>query len=264
MTGTAYAGASPDTMTLTEHLAELRTRIIRAGLAVTIGAVLIIVFYDQVLDFLIEPYRELCARKPESFCISDEEFELLNAFGPTEGFSARMRIGMYGGIILALPVILWQIWRFVVPALEAKEKKYAIPFVLSSIVLFTAGATLAYFTVGRALEFLISWSGDEVNQVFAIDKYISLVGLMIFAFGIGFLLPVLLVFLQLVKAVSPRVLLGGWRYAIVGIFCLAAVITPSGDPVTLMMLSGPMVALYFASVLIGYLIERSRRRAATA
>ena len=254
--------ASPDTMTLTEHLAELRVRIIRAGLAVVVGAVLIIAFYDQVLNFLVEPYRDLCERKPESFCVADEQFDLLNAFGPTEGFSARIRIGMYGGIILALPVILWQVWRFVVPALEAKEKKYAIPFVLSSVTLFCCGGTLAYFTVGRALEFLISWSGDEVNQVFAIDKYISLVGLMIFAFGIGFLLPVLLVFLQLVGAVSPRALLGGWRYAIVAIFVLAAVITPSGDPITLMMLAGPMIGLYFASVLIGYLIERSRRRSA--
>lgn len=251
-----------DTMTLTEHLAELRTRIIRASLAVVLGAVLIIAFYDQVLGFLVQPYEDLCQRKPEDFCVSDAQFDLLNAFGPTEGFGARIRIGMYGGIILALPVILWQIWRFVVPALEAKEKRYAIPFVLSSVVLFCLGGTLAYYTVGRALEFLISWSGDEVNQVFAIDKYISLVGLMIFAFGVGFLLPVLLVFLQLVNVVSPRLLLGSWRYAIVGIFGLAAVITPSGDPVTLMLLAGPMIALYFIAVMIGFFVMFRRRRAA--
>lgn len=243
-------------MTLTEHLAELRTRIIRAALAVTIGMVLIIVFYEQVYDFLLGPYRDLCEAKPEDFCTAD-----LFAFSPTEGFSARLRIGMYGGVILALPVILWQIWRFVVPALEAKEKRYAIPFVLSSVVLFSLGGTLAYFTIGRALEFLIAWSGEEVNQAFAIDKYVGLFGLMIFAFGIGFLLPVLLVFLQLVNAVQPRTLLGAWRYAIVGIFVLAALITPSGDPVTLMMLAGPMIAMYFIAVLIGFGVMRRRRRA---
>ncbi|WP_154723446.1 twin-arginine translocase subunit TatC [Ilumatobacter coccineus] len=252
-TGVAQPGAG-DTMTLTEHLAELRTRIIRSALAVTIGMVLIIVFYEQVYDFLLGPYRDLCESKPENFCSPD-----LFAFSPTEGFSARLRIGMYGGIIMALPVILWQIWRFVVPALEAKEKRYAIPFVLSSVVLFAAGGVLAYFTIGRALEFLIAWSGEEVNQAFAIDKYVGLFGLMIFAFGIGFLLPVLLVFLQLVNVVTPKALLSGWRYAIVAIFVLAAVITPSGDPITLMMLAGPMVGMYFIAVLIGYGIMRRRR-----
>ncbi|MGA9275563.1 twin-arginine translocase subunit TatC [Ilumatobacter sp.] len=258
---TATAEKPADTMTLTEHLGELRTRIIRAALAVVIGAVLIIAFYDQVLTFLAQPYNDLCDSKPTSFCPPPDQ--RLNAFSPTEGFAARMRIGLYGGIIIALPVILWQIWRFVVPALEAKEKKYAIPFVVSSVVLFSAGATLAYITVGKALEFLISWSGENVNQVFGIEKYISLVGLMIFAFGVGFLLPVLLVFLQLVGVVSPRVLLGAWRYAIVGVFCLAAVITPSGDPVTLMMLAAPMIVLYFVAVLIGYLAGRRTARSAT-
>ena len=86
---------------------------------------------------------------------------------------------------------------------------------------------------------------------------------MIFAFGVGFLMPVLLVFLQLVNVVTPRVLLGAWRYAIVGIFCLAAVITPSGDPITLMMLAGPMILLYFLAVLIGYVVGRRRARAAS-
>ncbi len=253
---------SDDTMTLTEHLAELRTRIIRAGLAVIIGAIVIIAFYDAVLGFLLQPYEDLCAREAESFC--PPEGGRVNAFSPTEGISVRIRVGMYGGIIAALPVILWQVWRFVVPALEAKEKKYAIPFVLSSVILFAAGATLAYLSVDQALEFLIKWSGDQVNEVFGIDKYVSLVGLMIFAFGIGFLLPVLLVFLQLVGVVTPKTLLRQWRYAIVGIFILAALITPSGDPVTLMTLSGPMIALYFVAVLIGWLVARGKLRRAAA
>lgn len=250
-----------DTMTLTEHLAELRTRIIRAGLAVTIGAIVIIAFYDEVLQFLAQPYIDLCNRKGEAFCPDGAE---LNAFSPTEGISVRIRVGMYGGIIVALPVILWQIWRFVVPALEAKEKKYAIPFVLSSVILFCAGATLAYFSVSKALDFLIGWSGEQVTEVYGVEKYINLVSVMIFAFGIGFLLPVLLVFLQLVGVVTPRTLLGGWRYAIVGIFILAAVITPSGDPVTLMTLSTPMIMLYFVAIFIGWVIARGKLRNAAA
>jgi sec-independent protein translocase protein TatC len=244
---------SSDTMTLTEHLAELRSRIIRAALAVAIGMVLIIAFYDQVLDVLTRPYVDLCERKPDDFC--DPELFITS---PTEGLSTRIRVGMYGGIIAALPVILWQVWRFVVPALHAKERRYAIPFVVSSVVLFAAGGVLAYFTVGRALEFLIAWAGSDVDEIFTVNSYISLIGLMIFAFGVGFLLPVLMVFLQLVGVVTPRRLLASWRYATVGVFVLAAVITPSGDPITLMMLGVPMMLLYFTSVLIGWLFVRRR------
>ena len=244
---------SDDTMTLTEHLAELRSRIIRAALAVAIGMVLIVAFYDQVLEVLTAPYQDLCERKPDDFC--DPQLFITS---PTEGLSTRLRVGMYGGIILALPVILWQIWRFVVPALHAKERRYAIPFVTSSVLLFAAGGFLAYFTVGRALEFLIAWAGSDVDEIFTVNSYISLVTLMILAFGVGFLLPVLMVFLQLVGVVTPRRLVQSWRYATVAVFVLAAVITPSGDPITLMMLATPMMILYFVAVLIGWLIVRRR------
>lgn len=242
-----------ESMSLTEHLGELRMRIIRSALAVLVGMVTIVAFYDQVLEFLLQPYVDLCTKETTDFC--DPELIFL---GPTDGLATRIRVGMYGGIIAALPVILWQVWRFVVPALHAKEKKYAIPFVLSSVVLFSAGGALAYITVGRALEFLIGWAGEDPTALFAVDKYISLIGLMIFAFGVGFLLPVLLVFLQLVGVVGPRRLLKSWRYATIGVFVLAAVITPSGDPITLMMLALPMLFLYFVAVLIGWLVLRKR------
>jgi sec-independent protein translocase protein TatC len=250
---TEEAVASEDTMTLTEHLAELRVRIIRSALAVAIGMVLIIAFYDQVLEFLIQPYVDLCDRKPADFCDPT-----LNTFSPTEGLATRMRVGMYGGIIAALPVLLWQVWRFTVPALNAKEKKYAVPFVLASVVLFTAGGILAYFTVGQALDFLIAWSGSEVDQIFSVSSYVGLIGLMIFAFGLGFLLPVFIVALQLVGAVSPRRLMKSWRIALVTIAVIAAVITPSGDPITMGMLGIPMMILYFLAILIGWIVVRRR------
>jgi sec-independent protein translocase protein TatC len=240
-------------MTLTEHLGELRTRIIRSVLAIVIGAVLIVAFYDQVLGFLVEPYRSLCERQRPGFC--DGELFIMD---PIEGISTRLRVATYGGIILSLPVLLWQLWRFIVPALHAKERRYALPFIVSSVVLFGLGAVVAYFTLGRALEFLISWSGEDVGQVFRVSSYLRLAGVMGAAFGIGFLLPVLLVFLQLVEAVTPRRLLASWRYAILGIVVLAAFMTPSGDPISLAMLSVPMIALYFVSVLIGWLLTRRR------
>jgi sec-independent protein translocase protein TatC len=160
--------------------------------------------------------------------------------------------------VLALPVILWQIWRFVVPALERREKRYAIPFILSSIVLFAAGCAIAYWTLDKALEFLISWSGNDVTQAYQVTKYVSLVVLMMLAFGVGFLSPVLIVFLQLVGMVSPRTLIRQWRYAIMGIFVAAAVITPSGDPFSMLALAVPLSVLYVLSVLIGWLLVRRR------
>ena len=249
-----------DRMTLTEHLAELRTRIIRCVLAIVIGIIVMLATYNQVLELLRKPYTDLCERKPSLNCGG------LQFIGPLEGFSTRLAISSYGGIILALPVIMWQLWRFIVPALHAKEKKYAIPFVLSSVGLFLLGGFVAYWTLGPALDFLISWAGDDVQANFQVSKYISLVGLMVAAFGIAFEFPVLLVFLQLVGVLTPQTLMKQWRYAIVIIFVLAAVITPSGDPYSMMALAIPMAIFYLISVVIGRIAQKRKqsREAAAA
>jgi sec-independent protein translocase protein TatC len=250
-----------DRMTLTEHLAELRTRIIRSVLAIVVGIIVLLAFYDQVLRFITKPYVRLCADKPSLHCSGQ-----LGFLGPLEGFSTRLSICTYGGIILAMPVLLWQIWRFVVPALHAKEKKYAIPFIVSSILLFALGAFVAYWTLTPALDFLISWAGKDVQANFQVSKYVSLFGLMVAAFGVTFLFPVLLVFLQLVGVLTPQTLLKQWRYAIVIIFVIAAVITPSGDPYSMMALAGPMTIFYFAAVVIGRIAQKRKlaREAAAA
>jgi len=251
-----------DTMTLTEHLGELRVRIIRSALAVMIFAIAIVAFYDPVLDFLTGPYERLCNSKPPDFCGFDASSpdKRLFILDPLEGVTTRLKVASYGGLILAMPVILWQVWRFIVPALHAREKRYAVPFILSSILLFILGGFLAYITLEPALEFLISWSGEGVGQVFQVSRYIRLVALMIAAFGVGFQFPVLLVFLQLSGVLTPRQLLRGWRYALLVIVVVAAVITPSGDPISLIALAAPMTVLYFLSIGVGLVFERRRRR----
>lgn len=251
-----------DVMTLTEHLAELRVRIIRAALAVTLAAIVIIAFYDPVMRFLTDPYIDLCLQKGEEFCGFDPRSEEapLVFLDPVEGLSTRLRIATYGGLILAMPVVLWQIWRFIVPALHAKEKRYAIPFILTSVFLFLLGGLLAYLTLGKALEFLIAWAGDAAQPTFQISRYVRLVMLMIAAFGVGFQFPVLLVFLQLAGVLTPQTLIRNWRYALVIIVVVAAVITPSGDPISLLALAVPMTFLYVVSYLIGLLFQRRRRR----
>jgi sec-independent protein translocase protein TatC len=243
-----------DRMTLRDHLAELRTRIIRCCLAIIFGVIIMMVFYNPILEFIKQPYTDLCARRGPEFCTAD-----LYALGPLEGFSTRISISLYGGIIIALPVLMWQIWRFIVPGLHAKEKRYAIPFITSTVVLFLFGAFIAYWTLQYALEFLISWSGNEVQQVFPVNKYVSLVGLMAAAYGVGFEFPVLLVFLQMVGVISPQTLIKQWRYAILAIFVIAAVITPSGDPISMMALAVPMTVFYLIAVLIGLLLQRRKR-----
>ena len=242
-------------MTIFDHLAELRMRLVRSLLAIGIGAAAILIFYDFVLDIMTQPYRNTCAANPDFNCDGS-----LYALGPVEGLASRMRISGYGGLVLALPIVLWQLWRFIVPALHPKEKKYSVPFIVSAVTLFILGGITAYWTLDKALEFLIAWSGEDVNQTYQISKYISLVAMMVLAFGIGFLSPVLIVFLQLVGVVTPQTLLRQWRVAIMIIFALSAVITPSGDPISMLALAVPMSLLYLVAVLIGIVAQKRALR----
>jgi sec-independent protein translocase protein TatC len=250
-----------DTMTLRDHLAELRSRIVRSVLAVAVGFTVILVWYAEVLDFLTKPYARLCERGIITPGASQNCGDLIS-LSPVDAFGARVSISVYGGLILALPVLMWQLWRFIAPALHTNEKRYAVPFILSSVGLFLLGCLLAYLTLEPALRFLIDFG--QAQPTYQISKYVSFVGLMAAAFGVGFQFPVLLVFLQLANVVKWRQLLSWWRYAIVLIVVLAAAITPSGDPISLAALALPMLLLYFVAVLIGWFIARRRERRAAA
>jgi len=242
-----------EAMSMMDHLRELRMRLVRSVLAIGLSTLVLLAFYDQLKNLLTRPYTDLCLRRPDFDCDGS-----LFSLGPLDGFSARMRVCLYGGLVLALPIILWQIWRFIVPALSKREKNYAVPFIASLVLLFSVGCYLAYWTLDKALEFLISWSGEDVTQAYQITKYINLVVMMMLAFGVAFLSPVLLVFLQLVSVVTPKTLIKQWRYAVMGIFVAAAVITPSGDPISLLALAIPLTILYLIAVLVGWLLTRRR------
>lgn len=235
-------------MTVWEHLAELRRRIIVSIGAVLVGAVVAYIAWPVLIELVTAPY-----------CRQETDCQLY-ATDPLAPFTIRLQVAMYGGVILAMPVLLWQVWRFVTPGLHAHERRYAIPFVTAALVLFAAGATLAYFTLGPALEFLFAVAGDDVAQIPTVDRYLTLTMWMMLAFGVGFEFPVLLVALQLVGILQPRQLAGFRRYAAVIIVVVAAVITPSGDPITLLVLAVPMYLLYEISILIGWLVARRRRK----
>jgi sec-independent protein translocase protein TatC len=235
-------------MTIWEHLAELRSRLIKVIVAVMVGGVVGWFLYPVVLDILLAPYRDI---SPDA---------QLFVIDPLELFTVRLQIAAYIGIALAMPVILWQVWRFVTPGLYPHEKKYAIPFVAASLVLFTLGAALAYWALTPALEFLLGLGGDNIEEIFSQQKYLALTTYMMLAFGAGFEVPVLLVALQMIGVLSPRQLLGFWRMAIVIIAVAAAVITPSGDPITMLALVIPMTLLYFGAIGIGFLFNWRRAR----
>ena len=229
-------------MSLQDHLTELRRRLVTSVLAVAVMAGIAFALYDQVLDFLTQPY---CDILPEG-----DNCDLVIT-APLEGFSARMKVAGYGGLFLASPVVLWQIWRFITPGLHPKEKRYAIPFVIVSALLFVAGAALALATFPKALEFVVDISGDRVTTLFSPEKYITFMLRVILGFGIAFEFPIVLLFLQLAGIVSSRRLLRSWRGAIVLVFAAAAIITPSQDPWTLLAMSLPMTLFYFGAIAIG-------------
>jgi sec-independent protein translocase protein TatC len=237
-------------MSLVDHLAELRRRVMISTIAVTAGGVVGFLLYNRILAFLQQPYCDLKQQKhlPGScnFVITD----------PLEGVTTRFKVSAYVGLALALPIVLWQVWRFITPGLHPKEKKYAVPFILSSLVLFALGAMVAILTFPQALDFLISVSGDNVETLFGPAKYISLYTLIMLAFGAAFEFPVVLVFLEIAGVLTPRRLLRSWRGAIVGIFVFAAVITPSQDPYSLFGMALPMCLFYFLSIGIGKLLGK--------
>jgi sec-independent protein translocase protein TatC len=238
-------------MSLIEHLVELRRRILICAAAVAVTSTIMFFLFPQVLSFLEEPYREVTksARFPDG--------QDLIAIDPLQPFLVRLKVSIYGGVALALPIILWEIWRFVVPALHPKERRYALPFILSSIVLFLMGVLVAWFTITKALDFLlVTVTGGEIQPAITADKYLTLVMLMFLAFGASFLFPVLLVFLLLVGVINTAALRRSRRWAIVGITIFAAVITPSQDPISLLFMAVPMYVFYEAAIVIGRVMKR--------
>jgi sec-independent protein translocase protein TatC len=234
-------------MTLFEHLAELRRRLIVSTVAFVAAAIVAYVLYPRLLHFLTGP---LCRVQPRQ-CH-------LNAFGPLDAFGIRLDVAAYGGIILALPVIVYQLWRFVTPGLKANEKKYAVPFTVAAVALFGLGGYIAWLTFPHALQFLHAAGGTSINDLFTPQKYLTLIGALILIFGLTFEFPVVLVALQLARVITPQSLSKARRVAIVLIVITSGVITPSSDPFSMLALAIPMLVFYELSIVIGRFINARR------
>ena len=230
-------------MTIWEHLAELRSRIFKVAIAVGRGHGRRLVRRSRT-----------CSTSCWSRSTRSSRTSPLIATEPLQTFTLRLQMSLYIGIAVAMPVILWQLWRFITPALYPHEKKYAIPFIVSALVLFVLGACVAYVILNPTLEFLVNIGGPDIEPYYTAQSYITLIVWMMLAFGVGFEFPVVIVALELLGVVTPRRLLGWWRPALVIIVVVAAVITPSGDPISMTALAVPMALLYGVSIGIGALL----------
>ncbi len=250
-----FKGAERDgsDMTLADHLRELRYRLL-----ISCGAVFVLMIpawflYPWLLDLLNQPYcSALVGQRPGSNC----DFLVTNILDP---FSLRLKVAGYGGLFLAMPILLWQLWRFIAPGLYRRERRYAIAFVASTLVLFVLGAGVAYLTLSKAVEFLVQIGGPDIDIRSGPNEFVRLSLFMMLAFGLGFEFPIVLVALQLMGVVSPQQLSRWRRPVVLIIVVIAAGITPSGDPFSLAALAIPMYLFYELSVLIGRLIVRRRR-----
>lgn len=249
---------SPDNMTLGEHLGELRRRVIICVVAYLAAAIVCVFLYEPILDFLLRPLCNVVATSGPHHSYIVKSGSTCNLFvtSPLDGLSLRVKIALFGGLVLASPVILFQLWRFVTPGLKASERRYAIPFVLCSFALFLAGAATAYVVLPHALGWLHSVGGPNLQAIYDPIPYLGLILLMMTIFGLTFEFPVVLVSLELARVITPAQLLKWWRWAIIIIVVVAAVFTPSSDPFSMFALAIPLVAFYFISIAIGKLLGR--------
>jgi sec-independent protein translocase protein TatC len=239
-------------MTLFEHLAELRKRVIICIVAVVVCTVIAWFFYDPIVRFMSRPYHNFVLHHPAK----DITRGNLVTNGPLEGFTTRLKVSAYVGIALASPVIFWELWRFITPGLYKHEKRYVVPFVASAVVLFAAGVTTAILVFPKALTWLINVSGTGIVPLFSPARYFTLYVSMCVIFGAVFMYPLVVVFLELAGVVPSSTWRRWRRPAIVVICVVAAIITPSSDPFSFLAMALPMLLFYEASIVIGRALHK--------
>ncbi|MGH8875037.1 MAG: twin-arginine translocase subunit TatC [Acidimicrobiia bacterium] len=214
------------------HLEELRWRLVKTAVAVLAGAIVAFAFAQRIFGLLQRPYELAFPGEAE-----------LVGLAPTEQFSVFMRIALFGGVVIASPVILYQVWGFVSPALTRRERRWVVPIIVALTILFMAGVAFGFWILPRGLEFLLGIFPDVASQL-RIGDYISFVLRFLLAFGVAFEFPVFLFALAAFGVLSSQTLARGRRWAVLIIVIASAMITPTGDPLTLLALSAPLYLFY--------------------
>ena len=245
-------------MALIEHIRELRNRLGISLLALAVCVIVAFFLRQQVFDIIKQPYCSTDVAR-EAAQVAGTQCKLY-AFGPFEQFAVSLRISFIAGVIVSSPVWLYQLGAFITPGLHRNEKKYAAAFLSAALVLFVTGTVFAYFTISRGLEFLLTVGGDGIVTLPSIQSYLSFVTLTLLGFGVAFLFPVVVLFLNFV-GIFPSSRMRSWRRGmVVAIAVASAVLTPSQDPFTFMAMALPLYALYEGCIVIGRLRERAQRR----
>ena len=226
-----------------DHLEELRSTLIFSIVAWVVLSIVIWFFSGRILDFLLAgiPVDNL----------------YFNA--PTEAFVVRIKLSFILGVLIAFPYILFRFWAFVAPGLFSRERRTIFPLVFFSTILFYVGVIFAYWVlIPIVLDFLVRFGTEMLQPLLSVGKYFSFVARLCFAFGLVFQLPIVIIFLTSIGAISPRALIRQWRWAILVIFVVAAVLTPP-DPASQLLMALPLVALFLVSVLLSMIIEKRRK-----
>lgn len=242
-------------MPFLDHLEELRWRLIKAIVTIVVASIGVYFFSEFILDILIHPYNEAAAHlnKPGN--------PRLIFLSPTGGFMIRIKLSVFSGFIIGLPVIFYQMWQFVVPGLLDKEKKYVPYVVFFSTLCFLIGALFCYFVVLRlGLRFLLGFETADLVATISVNEYLQFITMLIFVFGLVFELPVLSFFLTKIGLVTPPFLRHYRRHGIVIMVVLSAIITPP-DVFTQILLAGPLVLLYEISIIVSKFALRSPQEA---
>jgi sec-independent protein translocase protein TatC len=233
--------------TFIEHLEELRKRLIISLIAVGIGFVISYIFSKEIFHLLMIPLIKVLPAGASMIFTS-----------LPEAFFTYLKVALLAGIFVASPVVLYQIWLFVAPALYSHEKRYAIPFVIFSTLLFIGGASFGYFIVFPfGFKFFMSFATDFIQPAPKLKEYLSFCSMLLLAFGLVFELPLFIFFLSKLGVVDARMLSRNRRYVILGIFIIAAILTPP-DVVTQLMMAGPLLVLYEVSIWIAKIFGRKR------
>jgi sec-independent protein translocase protein TatC len=236
-------------MSFMEHLGELRTRIVRGLVALLVGLVITLPFSEKIVDFLARPIKRMG--------------HTLIFTSPTEAFWVQMKVALIAGLFLASPGILWQVWRFVEPGLHGHEKKYAVPFILIGSLLFIGGGAFSLFVVTPyALNFLLSYARPGLTPMITLENHVGFLLKFTVAFGLVFELPLAITLLARMGVVNAKMLARNRKYAILGAFVVAAVLTPTPDIFNQTLMAGPLIILYEVGIISARLF--GRRRAAAA
>lgn len=242
-------------MPLLDHLRELRSRLIRAVIAMVLGSIVCFIFYENIIEALITPVCESGAKG-----VAEGKCGALVVTGVIGPLSLQLKVALYGGLIVTSPLWLWQLWAFLAPGLHRREKKWAYIFAGFGGPLFAAGATLAYVMLPVAVKILLGFAPGDIGNLVPLNEYIDFVLRFLIVFGIAFELPLILVMMNIAGMITSRQIRSWWRQMIFGIAVFAAIATPTPDPYSMLALMTPVAFLYGVAIVITAILDRRKSR----